>query len=92
MPSATRSTAEIPSIVRELYELVEQLESLFPGRRFTLDGHLVGSLGEVLAAHRYGLNLLTASAQTHDAVAPDDRRVQIKATQRKAISISIIDR
>ncbi|MGQ0721719.1 MAG: DUF6998 domain-containing protein, partial [Candidatus Eiseniibacteriota bacterium] len=48
----------IPVLVRRLYGIVRDLEAAFPGRKFTLDGHLVGSIGEVLAAHRYGLELL----------------------------------
>ena len=58
---------KVPGLVGQLYELVAQLEGLFPGRRFTPDGHLVGSIGEVIAAHRYGLELLPHSAQGHDA-------------------------
>ena len=80
-------TEKLPAIVRALYSLVESLEEMFPGRHFTPDGHLVGSIGEVLAAHHYGLELLPASAQTHDATAPDGRLVQIKATQVKSIGI-----
>jgi len=64
------------------------LERLFPGRRFTLDGHLVGSIGEVLAAHRYGLSLLPASTQGHDAKAENGVLVQVKATQRDQVGIS----
>lgn len=60
---------------------------MFPGRKFTPDGHLVGSLGEVLAAHRYGLTLLDASAPVHDATAPDGRQVQVKITQGKTVGI-----
>jgi hypothetical protein len=29
-------------VVRQLKDLVDELERLFPERRFTLDGHLVG--------------------------------------------------
>jgi hypothetical protein len=79
--------SEIPKLIRELYEIVERLETLFPGRRFTPDGHLVGSIGEVLAAHYYGLELLTASAEAHDAQAADGRLVQIKATQRRSVGL-----
>ena len=61
---------KVPGLVGELYALVAQLEALFPGRRFTPDGHLVGSIGEVIAAHRYGLDLLPHSAQGHDARSP----------------------
>ena len=82
-----RKTEKIPAIVRNLYSLVESLEGLFPGRHFTPDGHLLGSLGEVMVAYHYGLNLLPPSTQTHDAMAPDGRLVQIKATQVKSIGI-----
>ncbi len=47
---SNKSILEIPSIVQEPYSIVDRLEELFPGRRFTTDGHLVGSIGEVLAA------------------------------------------
>ena len=78
---------EIPALVRSLYRIVRKLEGMFPGRKFTLDGHLVGSIGEVLAAHRYGLELLPPSAECHDARAGDGRRVQIKATQARSIGL-----
>ncbi len=78
---------EIPRLVAELYQIVGHLESYFPGRRFTPDGHLVGSLGEVLAAYHYDLELLPASTETHDAVARDGTMVQIKATQGRSVGI-----
>ena len=79
--------AEIPKLVTELYQITDRLESLFPGRRFTPDGHLVGSIGEVLAADRYDLQLLPASSETHDATTRDGLSVQIKATQGRGIAI-----
>lgn len=72
---------DIPEIIRQLYQLVSQLEESFPGRKFTLDGHIVGSIGEVLAEHYYGLKLKPASEPIHDAETSDGRCVQIKATQ-----------
>jgi hypothetical protein len=78
---------EVPALVKEIYKIVVRLEELFPGRRFTPDGHLVGSRGEVLAAHRYNLKLTTASSEGHDAITEEGIRVQIKATQRNSISI-----
>lgn len=74
--------------IRQLFAIVDSLEEQFPGRKFTLDGHIVGSIGEVLAAYHYGLTLLPASAETHDAVASNGTNVQIKTTQTKRISIS----
>ena len=41
--------------VHSLIKIVRDLEQAFPGRHFTLDGHLLGSLGEVLAVYYYGI-------------------------------------
>lgn len=79
---------ELACIIKELYKLTGRLERMYPGRHFTPDGHLVGSIGEVFAAERYGISLFTASCETHDGIAPDGRLVQIRATQRRAIGIS----
>ena len=75
----------IPGLLKRLYEIVAELEVLYPGRKFTPDGHLVGSLGEVIAAHDYDLVLLDASAKTHDA-RKDGKLIQIKATQGKSVA------
>jgi hypothetical protein len=77
----------LPAKIRQLYALVGELEAMHPGRRFTLDGHLIGSIGEVLAAYHYQLELLPASAPTHDAKSQDGRLVQIKATQANLVGL-----
>lgn len=74
--------------IKELYRITNELEKEYPGRKFTIDGHLVGSIGEVIVAENYGLELLPNSTETHDAVSPDGKYVQIKATQIKKIAIS----
>jgi len=78
---------KIPSLVQRLYELTGELHTLFPERPFTPDGHLVGSLGEVLASHYYELELLSCSTECHDALARDGRNVQIKATQGSTVGL-----
>lgn len=78
-----------PILLRQLYELVDEFESMFPGRPFTPDGHLVGSIGECIAAHYYGLRLWPPSTKGHDAVTPDGRPVQIKATQGTGINTKL---
>lgn len=69
-------------LITELYALVGKLEKRFAhhGRRFTPDGHMVGSIGEALAADMFGLQLMDASNHGYDAV-QGDRRVEIKVTQ-----------
>lgn len=79
---------ELTSIINQLYELTGRLEAMYPSRHFTPDGHLVGSIGEVYAAERYGISLFRADYKTHDGKAPDGRLVQIKATQRRVVAIS----
>lgn len=70
---------EVPKLIRQLYGVVDKLDGLFPVRRFTLDGHLVGSIGEVLAAYYYGLKLSPASSQGHDARTTEGLLVQINS-------------
>jgi hypothetical protein len=84
-----RTTAidTIPGVVKRLYELVSELEAAFPGRPFTPDGHLVGSLGEVLASHYYDLELLPCSTICHDAQTRSGQLIQVKATQGTSVAL-----
>ena len=74
--------------IKELYKITNELGSSYPGRKFTIDGHLVGSIGEVIVAEHYGLELLRNSTETHDAVSTEGKYIQIKATQINRIAIS----
>jgi len=40
-----------------------------------------------LVAERYGLTLLPSSAETHDAITIDGKKVQIKATQARGVGL-----
>lgn len=71
----------------KMIEIVRQLEKEFPGRSFSLDGHLVGSIGEVMAAYYYGIELYKASAKVHDGEI-NGRKVQIKIGQQDSIEIA----
>lgn len=72
--------------VRDLYSIVQTFESMFPGRPFTPDGHMVGSIGECLVAEAYALELLPPSNKGYDAVAKNGKRVEIKATQSNMVA------
>ena len=72
-------------LIKQLYSTVGALESMFPGRHFTPDGHMVGSIGECLVADAYGLELQTASNKGFDAITCDGKEVEIKATQSKSV-------
>lgn len=73
-------TARTAVLVDQLHAIVEELETMHPGRKFPLDGHLVGSIGEAAAEAMFDLTLVPASSAGHDATASDGRRVEIKAT------------
>jgi hypothetical protein len=87
MPAVPNPVEAVPALVARLYEIVAEFEHLFPGRRFTPDGHLVGNIGEVVAAHRYGLNLRAHSTQGHDATSSTGIQVEIKATQGSSVAL-----
>lgn len=74
------------ALVKQLYATVNELEAMFPGRRFTPDGHMVGSLGECLVADAYNLDLKTASNRGYDAITKGGLDVEIKATQSKSVA------
>ncbi|NMM81446.1 hypothetical protein B2J86_11025 [Acidovorax sp. SRB_14] len=79
--------ARFPEIVRSIYGAVAELEAMFPGRKFTPDGHMVGSLGEAYAAHHYGIMLHGASFECHDGTC-NGKNVQVKATQGDRVAVS----
>lgn len=74
------------ALVKQLYGTVNELEAMFPGRHFTPDGHMVGSLGECLVADAYNLDLSTASNKGYDAVTESGLEVEIKATQANSVA------
>ncbi len=66
-------TISIPVAIEELLSIVKRLHNSYPGKKFTLDGRLVGDLGEVLVAENYDLTLHKGLRKHHDAEASDGR-------------------
>ena len=59
-------------LVSELYSTVNALESMFPGRHFTPDGHMLGSIGECLVADAIATGKLSNFANTVTACQPNN--------------------
>lgn len=82
----------IKAALDNLFQTVDQLEKDYAkyGRKFTIDGHLIGSIGEVLAAEAYDLELADSSMPVFDAWTKTEppKTVQIKATQIDRVSFS----
>jgi hypothetical protein len=77
---------KLPPPVAAIYRAVAELEALYPDRKFTPDGHLVGSIGEVVAAEALGLTLHPSSHPGHDAFDANGD-VQIKMTGGESVSL-----
>jgi hypothetical protein len=73
--------------LRLIFQGIDHLEKTFPHRAFTIDGRLVGDIGEVIAALEYDVVLDEVSRANHDAVTSDGlRNVQIKATFKDSLT------
>lgn len=77
--------------IEQLISIVNDLEKTFPGKRFTLDGHLLGSIGEVFARYYYGIDLYLNdnSHKCHDGK-KNGKEIQIKITQGNSVDINDI--
>jgi hypothetical protein len=77
---------DIRQAIIRLLAIVEELRRAFPKKRFTLDGRLVGDLGEALAEYLYKITVFDRLEKHHDAKADDGRLVQVKTTMQAALS------
>ena len=73
---------ELPPAIKRLIEARNELKAHVRNDdlRFTLDGNLVGDLGEAVAADLFRLTLTGRSNEGIDGFAPDGRSVQVKAS------------
>lgn len=76
----------LPPAVAAIFDAIRELEQAYPGRKFTLDGHLAGSIGEVIAAEALNLELHPVGHPVHDAFDADGD-VQIKITGGRSVAM-----
>ena len=76
---------DLPPSIRKLISARNELKAHYSNvdLSFTLDGNLVGDLGEAVAAELFGLRLTGRSNEGVDGYAPDGRSVQVKASGTK---------
>jgi hypothetical protein len=81
-PDLSEALAQVPRLVRDLYAIASEFETLLAGtgRKFS-PFHLVGNLGEVIAAYKYDLTLLNNFEPLHDAQTEGGLKIQIKTIQ-----------
>src|SRR6266487_119639 len=69
-----------------VFQGIDRLRAAFPNRRFTIDGRLVGDVGEVIAELEYDVTLNEVSQPDHDGTTKDGKKVQIKATFKDSLT------
>lgn len=72
----------LPDVILRLVEAHQAVVKHYEASRrtFTLDGKLIGDIGEAVACELFDLELSTSNDHGIDAYAKDGRSVQIKAT------------
>ena len=75
----------LPPVIRELVLARNKVRDHYAstGLSFTLDGNLIGDLGEAIAADIFGIKLIGRNGTGIDGHAPDGRSVQVKASGTK---------
>ena len=66
--------------IKKLLKVVEELRRTYSYKSFTLDGRLVGDLGEVIVEQNYDVKLFKKVVPKYDGKDSSGREVQIKAT------------
>lgn len=79
----------ILTIKKEVDEL-NSLDNDRSLRKFTIDGHLLGSVGEVFASYHYGIELAPNGTKGYDGIV-DNKKVQIKVTQITSVETRVIN-
>jgi hypothetical protein len=85
LPPAIAVLLEARNSLRKHYEAVLRKQNSDVELKFTLDGNLVGDIGEAIAVELFGIKLVeTKSTEGIDGYAPDGHTtVQVKATGTK---------
>ncbi len=76
----------VPDAIKQLLQIVEQLHIAHPKKKFTLDGRLIGDLGETIVEGAYDVDIFEKLEKHHDGITSDGRLVQIKATMKKDLT------
>ena len=82
--------ANISEALVLIFQGIERLKTTFPAKAFTIDGRLVGDIGEVLATAEFEVELFTVQTPIHDGETPDGRKVQVKATFMASLTMTAV--
>jgi len=72
--------------VINLLKIVTKLQKDYPKKKFTLDGRLVGDIGEILAEEKYDFRLYNEMIKEYDGETKDGKKIQVKATMKNSLT------
>ena len=81
---------QIESALRSILEGIDMLRAHFPEKDFTMDGRLVGDIGEMLVSQHYDVTLYDKLVPGHDGETSGGRKVQIKATFKERLTFTSV--
>jgi len=81
---------KIAEALKLIFEGINRLKGTFPKKEFTIDGRLVGDIGEVIAALEYDVELFDVLHRGHDGKTSDGRLVQVKATFKDSLTFRTV--
>jgi hypothetical protein len=80
------SRKKIEEALALIFRGIGILQTEFTNRRFTIDGRLVGDIGEIIAATEFDVTLDEVGQAEYDGKTTDGRLVQVKATFQDALT------
>jgi hypothetical protein len=82
--------AQIKAALEPIFQGIEMLQERFPEKAFTVDGRLVGDIGEIIATLEYDFILFDVQTPRHDGETSDGRKVQVTSTFKDSLSITAV--
>lgn len=80
----------IKDSLNKIFDGIQQLRKSFPKKEFTIDGRLVGDIGETIVERDYDVILYKKLVKNYDGKTSGGKRVQIKATFKNALTFGKI--
>ena len=71
--------------IKELLSIIKILQNKYKNRKFTLDGRLVGDIGEIIVEQNYDVKLFDKQEKMYDGFS-NNRKVQIKTTLKDKLT------
>jgi len=74
--------------IKDLLRIISKLQNKYKNRQFTLDGRLVGDIGEIIVEKNYNVNLYPKQMSKYDGHS-GKKQVQIKATLKNSLTFPL---